>query len=241
MAGDGALDVNELLDGYLRRARRAGAEIRCSTEVTGLVVEGGRCTGVRTCSGEIRAERVVNAAGAWASLVCSAAGATPVRLEPRRRSVITYAPPPGVEPRGWPFVKGEAHRVYLKNEAGDLLMSPMDETPVAPHDPHPDEAAVAEGVERLRALAPSLVPRAVKRSWAGLRTFAPDGLPVVGEDPLLPGLFWLAALGGTGIVTSPVIGEIAADLLIDGRTSRFDARLLSPSRFGTSPALKARR
>ena len=93
-----------------------------------------------------------------------------------------------------------------------------------------DRDAIAEGIERLGRLAPDLVPRAVERRWAGLRTFAPDGRPVLGEDLRLRGLFWLAGQGGCGIVTSPVLGAVAADLIVDGRTDRFDASLLSPTR-----------
>jgi D-arginine dehydrogenase len=71
----------------------------------------------------------------------------------------------------------------------------------------------------------------LRRKWAGLRTFSPDGGLVVGEDPLVKGFFWLAGQGGCGIETSPAVGEIAADLLIDGRTERVDAASLAPERF----------
>ena len=79
------------------------------------------------------------------------------------------------------------------------------------------------------------MPRAARtRAWSGLRTFAPDRVPVVGEDPRVRGFFWLAGQGGCGIETSPLIGQIAADLLVDGRTERFDARRLAPARFATA-------
>jgi D-arginine dehydrogenase len=110
-------------------------------------------------------------------------------------------------------------------------MSPMDEEPIPACDAQPDELAIAAGLERLRALAPDLVPRSIRRSWAGLRTFCSDGAPVVGEDPILRGFFWLAGQGGNGIVTSGGLGPVAADLFIEGRTERFDASLLSPARF----------
>jgi glycine/D-amino acid oxidase-like deaminating enzyme len=59
---------------------------------------------------------------------------------------------------------------------------------------------------------------------------------VVGEDPALPGFFWLAGQGGCGIETSPAVGRIAADLITGGKTSLFDAAALSPARFrATSP------
>jgi glycine/D-amino acid oxidase-like deaminating enzyme len=75
------------------------------------------------------------------------------------------------------------------------------------------------------------VPTALRRTWAGLRTFVPDRVLVVGEDPLVQGFFWLAGQGGCGIETSGAVGQIAADLLLTGRTERFDAAALSPARF----------
>ena len=93
------------------------------------------------------------------------------------------------------------------------------------------ERIIAEAMARLGDVAPALVPRSIRRAWAGLRTFAPDRVPVVGEDPALPGFFWLAGQGGAGIETSPALGQVAADLLVSGETTRIDAQLLTPARF----------
>jgi D-arginine dehydrogenase len=90
---------------------------------------------------------------------------------------------------------------------------------------------VAEALERLGKLAPRLVPKTLRRKWSGLRTFTPDRVLVVGEDPRVKGFFWLAGQGGCGIETSPAVGRIAADLLSEGHTTRFDAATLSPARF----------
>ena len=79
------------------------------------------------------------------------------------------------------------------------------------------------------------MPRAARtRAWSGLRTFAPDRVPVVCEDPRVRGFFWLAGQGGCGIETSAALGPIAADLIVDGKTERFDVRALSPARFAIS-------
>jgi len=107
----------------------------------------------------------------------------------------------------------------------------MDEAPSEPCDARPDDLTIAEAMERLRAIAPRIVPQALRRKWAGLRTFAPDRVHVVGPDPVVDGFFWLAGQGGCGIESSPAIGAIAADLFLDGKTDRFDAALLSPARF----------
>ena len=230
--GDGHIDVHELLTSYLRHAAHRGVERCWAVEVRGIRVEGDRCVGVRTDQDELRARWVVDAAGAWAGPVAAMGGALPVPLVPHRRTIVTFAAPDDVTVASWPMVSSDAHRVYFAPESGGLLLSPMDETPMEPCDARPDDVAVAAGLERLRALAPRLVPQSLRRKWAGLRTFAPDRVPVVGEDPQRPGFFWLAGQGGCGIETSPILGTIAADLLVEGKTERFDARELSPARFG---------
>jgi len=103
-----------------------------------------------------------------------------------------------------------------------------------PCDVRPDELGVALTMERLKELTPRLVPRAIVQKWAGLRTFAPDQVMVVGEDPDVKGFFWLAGQGGAGIETSPAVGRIASDLIADGRTDLVDARVYSPARFTRS-------
>jgi len=232
LTGDGRIDVHELLSSYLRNARRRGAVIRTGAEVREIIVEGGRCRGVATASERLNARWIVDAAGAWAGQFAKLAGAAPIRLEPRRRSIVLFDPPPDIDVRGWPFTISEADQVYFAPESGGLMLSPMDQVPMAPCDAVPDDETIAAALERLRALAPRIVPRALKRSWAGLRTFSPDAVPVVGEDPRVPGFFWLAGQAGFGIESSGAIGQIAADLLAHGATRMFDAAILSPARFG---------
>jgi D-arginine dehydrogenase len=228
---DGHLDVHELLWSYLGHAGRRGVQRLCGVDVQGFGVSGGRCRSVHTSAGEYTARWVVNAAGAWAGRVAALAGASPVPLTPCRRTIITFAAPDDLDVRGWPLVAHDAHQLYFAPESGGLLASPMDEDPMEPCDARPDETRIAEAMERLAQLAPRLVPKALRRTWAGLRTFAPDRVLVVGEDPLVKGFFWLAGQGGCGIETSPAVGQIAADLLLDGRTERYDAAVLSPARF----------
>jgi D-arginine dehydrogenase len=234
---DGFIDIHELLTSYMRHAKRCGIEFRFGVEVSSIIRERGECRGVATTTGVIRARRVVNAAGAWVGEIARAAGATPIEFRPLRRSIAILPAPPGIDVRCWPMVLSDSHNVYFRPESGGLLFCPMDEVAMAPCDASPDEEIIAEGLERLRALAPALVPRVLGRRWAGLRTFSPDRVPVVGDDPALPGFFWLAGQGGCGIETSPALGQIAADLIVNGKTNLFDADSLSPMRrFGALPA-----
>ncbi len=228
---DGHIDVHALLWGYLHQAKRRGAVQRFGLEVCGVRVEGGRCAGVETSAGTLYAPWVVDAAGAWAGRIGQLAGASPIPLTPHRRTIVTFAAPPDLKVNRWPLVESDAHALYFAPESGGLLLSPMDEEPMEPCDPQPDEEVIAGVLERLKVLAPRLVPRSLRHRWSGLRTFAPDRLPVVGEDPRLPGFFWLAGQGGCGIETSGIVGAIAADLIVEGKTARFDAALLSPVRF----------
>jgi D-arginine dehydrogenase len=226
---DGHIDVHALLWSYLGHARRRGVELRFGVEVHGVRVEGGRCTGLATAEGDLRARFVVNAAGAWAGKLAALAGASPIAIVPHRRTIVTFAAP--VDVRDWPMVHSDDDHLYFAPESGGLLLSPMDEDAMEPCDARPDDEVIARGLARLGSLAPSLVPQTLRRKWSGLRSFAPDRVPVVGEDPRVHGFFWLAGQGGCGIETSGAIGPIAADLLVDGRTNRFDAQALSPARF----------
>jgi D-arginine dehydrogenase len=238
LTDDGRIDVHELLTSYLRHARGHGAMIRTSSEVRELIVENGRCVGVATDAGRLIARVVVDAAGAWAGVVANLAGGADIRLQPRRRSIVTFAPPANLSVSKWPFTISEADQLYFAPESGGLLLSPMDQEPVAPCDAQPEDEVIAAAMERLRGLAPTLVPTSLKRKWAGLRTFSPDSIPVVGEDPRIKGFFWLAGQQGFGIESSPAIGQIAADLIARGVTDRFDASILSPARFAATSSIK---
>jgi D-arginine dehydrogenase len=107
----------------------------------------------------------------------------------------------------------------------------MDEEPMEPCDARPDDLVVAETIERLKRLTPRLVPKSIIRKWAGLRTFAADQAMVIGEDPALKGFFWLSGQGGAGIETSAAVGQIASDLILEGRTALMDVKTISPGRF----------
>ena len=131
------------------------------------------------------------------------------------------------------MVGNESHGLYFTPEAGGFMASPMDEEPSPPCDARPDDLGVALAVDRLEKQAPRLAPRTLRRNRAGLRTFSPDRGFVVGEDPLLKGFFWLAGQGGSGIETSPAVGRVAADLIVDGHTELIDPALLEPARFRT--------
>jgi len=231
LSEDGHIDVHELFWSYIRHSKRRGVELRCNVEVKGINVERDKCTGVVTNKGKFKAKWVVNAAGAWAGKIGKLANTAPIKLVPYRRTIISFSPPGDIDASGWPHAVNPSYGLYFSPESGGICASPMDEDPMEPCDAYPDELVIAQTVDRIGKLAPPLVPRSLRRKWAGLRTFAQDYAFVVGEDPLTKRFFWLAGQGGSGIETSPLVGQIAADLIAEGRTELFNSGLLSPARF----------
>lgn len=234
--GAADVDVDALHTGYLRGARERGAEIRLSAEVATLTRGADGWTAVFTDGTQVRATTVVNAAGAWAGPLGVQAGATPIALSPLRRTAILLDAPPSHDTTDWPMLCDVKERFYFKPEAGKLLASPADETPSEPCDAYVDDMDVALCVERIQAVADVPVRRAPK-SWAGLRTFAPDRTPVIGFDAQAKGFFWLAGQGGYGVQTAPAIARLAAALLLDQPLpddlgAQGLAAAVSPSRFG---------
>ncbi|WP_119460815.1 NAD(P)/FAD-dependent oxidoreductase [Rhodospirillaceae bacterium SYSU D60014] len=205
------IEVHGLLHGYLRGFRARGGKLVADGGVQALERDAqGWSVRTRT-GGAYRGQVVVNAAGAWADEVAGLAGAQPVGLTPKRRTAILFAAPTDVDSKPWPLVIDADEQFYFKPDAGKLLASPADETPVPPCDIQPEELDIAILVDRLQQATDLTIPR-IEHSWAGLRTFATDKTPVVGFDSELSGFFWLAGQGGYGIQTAPAMARLAAAL-----------------------------
>lgn len=230
--GDMDIDVHALHGAYLRRLRNRGGRVVPDAPVVAMAWKGGSWT-VTTPAGEFAAPIVVNAAGAWADAVALLAGLPPVGLVPKRRTALIVAAPPGHSIEHWPITIDAAETGYFKPEAGKLLVSPADETPVPPCDVQPEEVDVALAIERLHERT-TIEVRHVEHKWAGLRSFVADKTPVLGFEPLADGFFWLAGQGGYGIQTAEGMAKCAAGLIIDGKPPADlgpDARALNPARF----------
>jgi D-arginine dehydrogenase len=203
------LDVHAIHQDFLRRAREQGSTLRCDAEVIGMERDADSWRVTLTVGHEVRAPIVVNAAGAWADAMGRLAGAQPLGLDPRRRSAFTFAPPAGTDVRDWPLVIGIDEDFYFKPDAGVLLGSPANADPMAAHDVVAEELDVAIGIARIEE-ATTLTIRRPLRTWAGLRSFVPDGALVGGFDDAQPGFFWCCGQGGYGIQTSPAMGAACA-------------------------------
>src|SRR5205085_8682548 len=144
----------------------------------------------------------VNAAGAWADEVAQRCGVRPLGIQPYRRTIVQLRVDPPA-PAHLPLIIDAAESFYFKPEPGGRLwLSPHDETASAPCDCAPEEIDVALAIDRLEQVVDWRI-EAVERKWAGLRSFAPDRLPVYGFAPGGNGFFWFAGQGGFGIQTAP--------------------------------------
>ncbi|MBK5266657.1 MAG: FAD-binding oxidoreductase [Acidimicrobiia bacterium] len=226
------LDVAGLHQAYVRMLRAAGGTIRTAARVT--AIERGARWRLSIDEDVVEADVVVNAAGAWADEVAAMAGLAKVGLIPKRRTAFMVAAPDGSEK--WPLVHDSASSFYFKPDGSQLMCSLADETPSEPCDARPQELDVALAIDRINT-ATSLGIRSVRSQWAGLRTFAPDGGMVIGEDPAAEGFFWLAGQGGTGIQTAPAAGQLLAGLVRTGAAPGYltraglDVEAFSAARF----------
>jgi D-arginine dehydrogenase len=134
-----------------------------------------------------------------------------------------------------PLVNDSDGRFYFKGE-GDrsIWLSPHDEIDTDACDAAPEEIDIATAIDRFEGVVDWPIER-IERSWAGLRSFAPDRIPVYGFDPDVPGFFWCVGQGGFGIQTSPAAGKLAASILLEAQPdpsiAHIDARDFSPARF----------
>lgn len=226
------IDTDRLVQSYARAARDQGAQIVTGARATAIRRDGEVWT-VATPKGEMRARTLINAAGAWVDEVARMAGVRPLGFTPLRRSMARLPAPGGLDVSAWPMMFGAGEAWYAKPDAGALIVSPAEEDPADPHDAWADDMVLAEGLARYEEMVTAPVERLLA-SWAGLRTFAPDRLPVIGRDPSMPEFVWFAGQGGYGFQSAPANAALLADLLA-GRPVAVAAKIaeaVSANRFG---------
>lgn len=228
------IDVASLHAAFLRQFKHRGGGLRCGSALRRAVSDGGTWT-VEVGGGQsLRCSILINAAGAWVDHVADSCGVERLGFEPKRRTMVQLRV--GLTGlKDIPLVDDAEGTFYFKGE-GDrtVWLSPHDEIPSEPCDTAPDEVSVATAIARFETAVDWPVEQ-VERRWAGLRTFAPDRLPVYGFDPRIPNFFWCAGQGGFGIQTSPAASRLAAALLLgapaDAMVAHIDSKIFSPSRF----------
>ena len=225
------IDVAALHAAYLRQAKRQGVQLHCNSRLHSAVWQDSVwqvSAGSFNCSADI----IVNAAGAWADEVAHIAQVPRLGIQPYRRTIAQLVVSPEV-PADLPLVIGLDGSFYFKPDTGGRLwLSPHDETATPACDAAPEEMDVAIAIDRLQQVVDWDVKR-VEHKWAGLRSFAPDRLPVIGRDSANDAFFWFAGQGGFGIQTAPAAAQLAAFLLDEriAAPNKVNAAVYTPARF----------
>lgn len=228
------IDVNTLLQSYLRDARRNGAETVTKGRVTAISRRDGLWH-VQTADAEYSAPVVINAAGGWADKIAEMAGVAPVGLVPYKRTAFTFALLPGGVGADWPHVCNADYKWYVKPERGCFMGSPADAVPVDPSDVYAEDMDVAQGAFNIEEETTLTIGRPIG-TWAGMRSYVKDRDPVCGARASEPGFIWMAGQGGCGVLTSPAFGRAVAalaqglDLPEDLRAAGLTRENLSPER-----------
>lgn len=228
------IDAAALHAAYLRQLRRLGGEIRTDSRLRSAVRGDGFWQVELYDGSQVAADVLVDAAGAWADEVAAVSGVEPIGVAPKRRTMVQLRIGRGGL-RDLPLVDDSDGTFYFKGEGNRTIwLSPHDEIESDPCDAAPEEMDVALAIDRFQKVVDWPI-EAVERKWAGLRSFAPDRIPVYGFDPLAPNFFWCAGQGGFGIQTAPAAAKMAAALLLhtgpDDSVAHIDPAAFSPARF----------
>jgi len=214
-----SMDVAAIHQGYLRGFRAMGGNIITDADVFEIVQANGRWT-LTTRAGVVQCDVVINASGAWADEIATKSGLAALGLTPKRRTALVFQGPDNVDTSGWPLVNDIEETFYFKPDAGRILASPEEATPMLPCDVQPDEYDIAVTVDRIQQATTMKITQ-IENKWAGLRSFFDDGVPTLGFDERADGFFWLAGQGGYGITTSDAMARLATSQLL-GRDMPID-------------------
>jgi sarcosine oxidase subunit beta len=230
---DGFIRPLQILDGYLTAATRLGVRVAWGVTLTGFRRgDDGRIRQVETSDGPIAVDVVVNAAGPWAGAVADLAGA-PIPLTPLRRQIVPTVPC-DVLPSDMPMTIWAGDGFHLRVRDGRvLLLWPTSGAPGRPFDTSVDpawiEAVTAMAHERVTPLRSVAVDAAA--AWGGLYEMSPDKHAILGPTSACPNLYCVNGSSGHGVMHSPALGQLLAEIICEGEARTLDVRCLAPDRF----------
>ena len=234
---DGFVDPYGVMTGFAKRAKELGARVWLDTAVTGVNVENGAVTGVRTTRGDVSTRNVVNAAGPWAAGVAQMAGVE-LPVTPLRRQIVKTQRCDFL-PAKFPMMIDMSTGFHFRREGEAILMAwpDNDETygfqTTFTHDFL--EKILTRAVDRVPQFAD--LPVNPKQCWAGMYEVSPDHHAIIGPAPGVKGLFFANGFSGHGVMHSPASGRITADLIL-GRQSFVNPAPLGIERFAEGRLLE---
>jgi sarcosine oxidase subunit beta len=229
---DGYILPLEILRGFQEAAARLGVRFEYGAGFAECVAEAGRITGVRTASETIATRRVVNAAGPWAGVLARSAGVDIPVVPLRRQTAVTHPFPrlPDDTPMTINIEDGFHFRV---RDGRVCLLWPQDTAGDDPFDTTFDRGWLAGLMPRAYDRVPCLREAEIDltRCVCGLYEMSPDKHALLGEAPGAAGLYLINGSSGHGVMHSAVLGELLAEVIVDGAARSFDIHALRPSRF----------
>jgi len=234
---DGFVDPYGVMTGFAKRAKERGVRIWLNTSVTGVNVENGAVTGVKTTSGEVSTRNVVNAAGPWAAGIAELAGVK-LPVTPLRRQIVKTQRCDFL-PAKFPMVIDMSTGFHFRREGEAILMAWPDKEETYGFK----TAFTHEFLEKVLTLAVDRVPQFAdlpvnpKQCWAGMYEVSPDHHAIIGPAPGVRGLFFANGFSGHGVMHSPASGRITADLILR-RESFLDPSPLRAERFAEGRLLE---
>jgi len=238
---DGYIKPRAIQDGYRNAAIRLGATFAWDEAVHGFELDAsGAVRAVRTDRRTIPCEAVVNAAGAWAGSVAKLAGVDcPVR--PLRRQMAATSPT-GAVSSGAPMTLYCGDGFHFRERDGRVILSwPTPGNPDDPFDTRVEPAWLDAVAAKKDALVPALhdVPLDPEASWAGLYEMSPDRHAILGPADGAPNFFLVNGSSGHGVMHAPALGQLVAEILLDGAAASLDVGPLAPNRFALGKAIVA--
>jgi glycine oxidase len=207
---EGQVDSQQLAVLLPRVLRAAGVQVLGNRRVRDVQIQRDTIVGVElTDDRRMAADAVVVAAGAWSAIVERLPFRIPVR--PVRGHLLRFAA--GAVSLGQPIADQQGRFLIPRADGTVLAGSSMEE---AGFDRSVDAEAVRAIHEAAARLVPALGTKNPTESWADLRPMTADGLPIIGSDAQVRGLFYAAGYGRIGILFSPLAGRVVADLILGG-------------------------
>lgn len=234
----GYLLVEDCVAAYCEVAAGVGAHIACETKVVSWTTQGGKVQ-VQTDKGEFWGERLVIAAGAWASRLL---GNVDVEMQVKRKHLHWYSVPrdaysakdgspvffyetPTGYYYGFPSLSDDSQGMIkvAEHSYGEVIESPDQLSRSIDGE---EQARIEEFLGEYLGLK-EFDP--VKHQVC-MYTVSPDEHFILDEHPEFPQVHFAAGLSGHGFKFASVLGEVLADLSLHGRTKQ-DVKFLSLSRF----------
>lgn len=245
MPGDAFADAYVLANAFVMAAKKYGAKVLQSTNVEGLIIDRGDVGGVKTKKGNISADFVVDAAGAWSNLIAQHAGIG-LPMTPVRSNYWITSPNPILFPRNQPIVILPDASAYTRPEAGALLFGlresksvhfdprnlPEDLTGHVFGDPEDCWNILLEQSASFQQFFPGFDEIEVQHYIAGVSTYTPDGMFVLGGVPGVKGFLAATGCSGAGVAVSGGMGRAISEIIM-GEAVFCDTNPFRIDRFGS--------